>query len=149
MHRMQTVDATHGSPGVRALPGRGRALATRPLAVYPPATAVWRARVGLEVPALPPHAADCADPLEPEALAPLIATPCEGQVFARAGDAAAIAVRVLGVQPDRDVRLLLDGELVARVRPGSARTVRVPAGRHALTALSERGHAHTVNLVVR
>jgi hypothetical protein len=70
-------------------------------------------------------------------------------VFSRADDAAAIAVRLLGAQPDRDLRLLLDGDLVAEVRPGSAHTVRVSAGRHALTALSERGHAHTVNVVVR
>ena len=149
VHRMQTVDADTGHLVCEHCRG-GRALATRPLATSRARRRrLARARAASTCRRSRPHAGDCPDPLEPEALVPLIATPCEGQVFALAGDAATIAVRVLGAQPDRDLSLLLDGDLVAEVRPGSAHTVRVPAGRHALTALSERGHAHTVSVVVR
>jgi len=150
VHRMQTVDAGSGEMVCEHCRSRpGRELAKRAMAVHSPAVALWRARVGLEVPEVPAHSEDCLDPLESAALRPLIATPCDGQVLAPRGEAAEVAVRVLSAQPDREVRLLLDGEQIAVIRPGTPTRVAVPTGRHTLTALTDRGHTHTVTIEVR
>jgi penicillin-binding protein 1C len=99
IHRRVDVDAATGAllcPRCRSSRATS-AIVERDLALFPPAWAAWRAQAGLSTDVLPPHAADCPSPFEPDDARPVFVEPREGQRFAAGlSSKASVIVRVLG-----------------------------------------------------
>ena len=134
-----------GAPAAR----EGRRVTERAFALDPPALAEWRRAAGLPVASVPLHAEDCPAPLEPEALAPEIAAPRDGQVFVAEAEAGArVALVARGPDPGGRLRVLVDGRPQAQVRSGERTSLLLAGGEHAVVVVSDRGRVASVRVRV-
>ena len=149
VHRMQAVDAATGHLVCEHCAGRRCRRGTTPRGVHTRCRRVARPRRARRPGPPTPRSGTASIRSSRGALRPLIATPCDGQRYVLAGEAVQVAVRVLSAQPSRPCACCSTGSRSRRRCPGRRRRWPCPwAGTH-LTALTERGHTHTVSLTVR
>lgn len=137
VHRHLLVDTASGDLCCAACRAR-HAVEERTFEVFPPAWAAWRARTGQATSVVPPHAADCAAPLDPVELGPVFVRPLHGQRLGAEGGAARVDVEVLVGAGEGPVTLLVDGVPAGRLEGGERRSIVLVEGRHRLTATTSR-----------